>query len=83
MLWSILALEKSLVGYCCDVASANIAAGGLRGQLEEAVSWMVTFWHLVHRLELSLSGSLKTTCFAFINEMLLCLYYLYEKSPKK
>lgn len=35
--------KNRLVGYGCDGASANIAAGGLRGQLEEVVPWVVTF----------------------------------------
>lgn len=75
--------KNRLVGYGCDGASANIAAGGLRGQLEEEVPWVVMFWCLAHRLELSLSDALKCTCFASIDDMLLRLYYLYEKSPKK
>ena len=72
-----------LVGYGCDGASANIALGGLRGQLTEEVPWLVMFWCLAHRLELSLNDSFKNTYFASIDEMLLRLYYLYEKSPKK
>ena len=71
------------MGYGCDGASANIALGGLRGQLTEEVPWLVMFWCLAHRLELSLNDSFKNTYFASIDEMLLRLYYLYEKSPKK
>ena len=41
------------------------------------------YWCLAHWLELSLSDSLKNTYFATIDEMLLRLYYIYEKSPKK
>lgn len=40
-------------------------------------------WCLAHRLELAIKGSLKGTSFDVIDEMLLRLYYLYEKSPKK
>lgn len=75
--------KDRLVGFGCDGASANMALGGLRGQLEEVVPWVVMVWCLAHRLELSLSDSLKNTYFASIDEMLLRLYYLYEKSPKK
>ena len=57
--------------------------GGLRGHLEEATPWVVMVWCLGHRLELSLSDSLKKTYFSSIDEMLLRLYYIYEKSPKK
>ena len=71
------------MGYGCDDASANMAAGGLRGHLEQAVPWVVMFWCIAHRLELSFNDSLKSTCFTNIDEMLLRLYYLYEKLPKK
>ena len=40
-------------------------------------------WCLAHRLELSVKDVLRGTFFDQINEMLLCLYYVYEKSPKK
>ena len=40
-------------------------------------------WCLAHRLELSVKDALKGTTFDAIDEFLLRLYYLYEKSPKK
>ena len=40
-------------------------------------------WCLAHRLELSIKDALKGTWFNDIDNMLLRLYYLYEKSPKK
>ena len=40
-------------------------------------------WCLAHRLELAIKDALKGTCFDLVDEMLLRLYYLYEKSPKK
>ena len=75
--------KERLVGYGCNGASANKAAGDLRGHLENAVPSVVMYWCLAHRLELSLSDSLKNTYFATIDEMLLRLYYIYKKSPKK
>jgi hypothetical protein len=57
-----------------------MAAGGLRGYLEADIPWIVVFWCLTHRLELS---PLKSTFFFKIDEMLMRLHYLYEKSPKK
>ncbi len=74
--------KNCLVECGCDGASANMAAGGLRGQLEDAAPWVVMFWCLAHTLELSLKDSLKDTCFASVDEMLPRLYYLYEKSPQ-
>ena len=38
---------------------------------------------LVHRLELSLKDALASTFFSTIDDMLMHVYYLYEKSPKK
>ena len=61
----------------------NMAAGGLRGYLEADIPWVVVFWCLAHRLELSLKDALKHTFFPKIDEMLMRMYYLYEKSPKK
>ena len=40
-------------------------------------------WCLAHRLELAVQDALKHTTFDLIEEMLLRLYYLYERSPKK
>ena len=79
----IVGWEEKLIGFGCDGASVNIGAGGLRGSLEKSVPWVVVFWCLAHRLELSLKDALKDTFFCSIDEMLLQVYYLYEKSPKK
>ena len=43
----------------------------------------MVFWCLGHRLELSLKDALKTTFFASINELLVQICFMYEKSPKK
>ena len=60
----------------------NIAAGRLRGHLEESVP-QVVIWCLAHPLELSLKDALKGTLFTFIEDMLLRACYSYHKSPKK
>ena len=72
-----------LVGLGTDGASANIAARGLKGLVEEKLPWIYFMWCLAHRLELAISDALKGTIFDLIDEMLLRLYYIYEKSPKK
>ena len=41
------------------------------------------FWCLAHCLELSLKDALASTYFYVIDDMLMRIYYLYEKSPKK
>eukprot|EP00731_Ephydatia_muelleri_P003766 Em0001g3766a len=75
--------ETKVIGFGCDGTNANIAAGGLRGHLEESMPWIVVFWCLSHRLELALKDALKNTYFSTVDDMLLKLYFLYEKSPKK
>lgn len=75
--------KQKLVGFGCDGASVNMGANGLRGLLEQDVPWVISFWCLIHRLQLALKDSLKSTYFASVDEMLTQLYLLYEKSPKK
>ena len=76
--------KKKLISFGCDGASANIAANGLKGHLEKDVPWILMFWCLYHRLELALKDALKANpTFLAVDEMLLRLYFLYEKSPKK
>ena len=74
---------KKLVGVGTDGAASNIAAAGLKGQVEGRLSWVFWMWCLAHRLELAVKDALNDTRFSLIDEMLLKLYYLYEKSPKK
>ena len=40
-------------------------------------------WCVAHRLELALKDSFKETFFSSIDDILLKMFYLYEKSPKK
>ena len=75
--------KSNVIGLGCDGTNANIAAGGLRGHLEEEVPWVTVFWCLAHRLELALKDALKGTFFADVDELLLQVYFLYDKSPKK
>ena len=74
--------EDKLMGFGCDGTSVNIAAGGLRGYLEQSVPWVVVFWCLAHRVKLSLKDALGATLFSSIDDMLMRVYFLYEKSPK-
>ena len=74
---------KMLIGIGTDGVSAHVAADGLKGLVEKQVSWIYWSWCLTHRLELSVKDALKGTFFDLIDDMLLRLYYIYEKSPKK
>ena len=51
--------------------------------MERQLDWFFGMWYLAHRLELAVKDALKGTRFHSIDEMLLRLYYLYEKSPQK
>ena len=42
-----------------------------------------TVWCIAHRLELALKDALQSTFFRTIDEVLLWVYYLYSKAPKK
>ena len=76
--------KSKMIGFGCDGASANMGAdGGLKGLLKRELPWIVVSWCLAHRLELSVKDALKSTFFSTIDELLLRMYYLYEKSPKK
>ena len=55
--------EKKLIGFGCDGANVNIGERALKGLLKEVVPWVVVFWCLAHRLELSLKDALKQTFF--------------------
>ena len=75
--------NKKLVGFGCDGTSVNIGDHRLKMYLQQTAPWIEVFWCLAHRLELSLKDAVKDTLFVSTDEMLLRVYYLYEKSPKK
>ena len=75
--------DKRLIGFGCDGASVNIGGRGLKGLLRDGLPWIVVFWCLAHRLELAIKDALKSSLFSQIDELLLRIYYLYEKAPKK
>ena len=72
-----------LVGIGTDGAAAIIAGAGLKGLVEDELPWIFWMWCLAHRLELAIKDTLKGTSFDQIDEMLLRLDYIYERSPKK
>ena len=74
---------SKLVGIGSDGVTTNIARKGLKGLVEAELDWVFWMWCLPHRLELAVKDALKGTAFDAIDDMLLKLYYLYEKSPKK
>ena len=55
----------------------------MKGIMQRALPWLFWAWCYVHRLELACKDSFTNTLFKDIQDVLLRLYYLYEKSPKK
>ena len=72
-----------LIGCGTDGATVNIAQQDIRGRLQTVHPWLVWSWCYAHRLELACRDAFTSMLFTYIEEMLLRLYYLYEKSPKK
>ena len=76
--------EEKLIGFCADGANVNKGGKtGVKALLQEVCPWILFIWCMSHRLELAIKESLTGTQFMMIDEMLLHLYLLYEKSPKK
>ena len=70
-----------LVGVGTDGVTVNVARQkSLSGQMQRALPWRFWSWCYAHRLELACKDAFT---FFSLQEMLLWLYYLYEKSSKK
>ena len=83
---SVLRVEGQplLVGVGTDGATVNVAGqNGLRGQMQRALPWLFWSWCYAHRLELACKDACTSSLFSSVQDMLLHLYYLYEKSSKK
>ena len=73
-----------LVGCGTDGASVNLSGqNGMRGKLQAALPWLYWTWCYAHLLELACKDAFSSRLFRDIDDMLLRLYYLYEKSPRK
>ena len=80
----VLEVNPILVGGGTDGASVNIAQHtSIKSKLQNCLPWIYWSWCYAHRLELSSKDGLISVLFKSIQDMLLRLYYLYEKSPKK
>ena len=75
-----------LVGCGTDGAAVNVSGqNGMRGKITAALPWLFWAWcyMLTACLELACNDAFTSHLFRDIDEMLLQLYYLYEKSPRK
>ena len=72
---------KKLIGIGTDGAAVNISA--LKGKVQESIPWVYWMWCLAHSLELAVIAAFQGTAFNSVDEMMLHLYYIYEKTPRK
>ena len=73
-----------LVGGGTDGAAVNVSEhSGMKGIMQRALPWLFWAWCYAHRLEFACKDSFSSILFKEIQDVLLRLYYLYEKSPKK
>ena len=75
--------KAKMIGLGCDGTNINLGKKyGLQALLKKEVPWVICFWCLSHHLELLIKDALNGTLFGLIDEFLLQVYYIYEKSPK-
>ena len=81
---AVLSNNPVLIGGGTDGASVNVGQhNSMRARLQDSLQWLFWAWCYAHRLELVSKNGLISNLFKEIEELLLRLYYLYEKSPKK
>ena len=83
---SVLGVKEHpiLVGGGTDGAAVNVSdQNGMKGKLQRVMPWLFWAWCYAHRLELACKDAFSSQLFHAVEEMLLRLYYLYEKSAKK
>ena len=72
------------IGGGTDGASVNIGEqNGMKGKLQKHLPWLFWAWCYGHCLELACKIALSSNLFKSVSEMLLKLYSIYSKSPKK
>ena len=76
-------LWKKIIYLSADGASVNSGKdSGLIAKLQEENEWILFVWCFSHRLELALKDALADFTKP-VDESLMHLYYLYQKSSKK
>lgn len=76
---------ERLVGFTSDGASVNRGKNeSVKQYLRRSSPWLIFIWCIAHRLELALKDALSDQSdFTLIDDILLKLFYLYNKAPKK
>ena len=81
---SVLTAKPILISGGTDGTSVNVGQHkSIKERLQKSLPWMFWSWCYAHRLELASKSGLISPLFKSVEEMLLRLYYLYHKSPKK
>ena len=80
----VLDLSKKVIALNVDGAAVNTGVHhGVGVLMKEFSPWLQVIHCFNHGLELSIKDAFKTGAFVKIAEMLMKLYYLYQKSPKQ
>ena len=75
-------LKNKTVSFSADGASVNRGdRNGVISLMQEKHPWVLFLLCIAHRT--FFKDGLADTCFKHIDEMLLKIYLLYQKSPKK
>ena len=78
---AVLSSNPVLIGGGTDGVSVNVGQhNSMRVRLQDSLQWLFWAWCYAHRLELASKNGLLSDQ---IEQLLLRLYYLYEKSPNK
>lgn len=77
---SVLGVEGRPVLIGTGTDGASVSHTGLKAKMQQALPWLYWSWCCAHRLKLACKNAFSSSLF---DEMLLHLFYMYEKSPKK
>ena len=79
----IVSLYQRLANLSVDGASVNTGIhNGLEVKMRELAAWLSTIHCFNHSLELAFKDTFNIAFFKEVDNMLLKLFYLYQKSPK-
>ena len=56
---------------------------GVQALMKEEMLWTAFVWCMAHRLELAIQDTLKDMFSDKVDDLILRIFYLYQKSPKK
>ena len=76
--------KKKLGSVCMDGAAVNLGVRrGVAARLRTEMPWLVSVHCFNHRLELAAKDAFSETYLDEISPMLMNIYYMYHKSPKR